>query len=73
MNHDGTHCTDYVKGVCPRSCYRAELTEDLSQRADLAWLPISWASFIYSEECPFRLIPWPNNPRSIPRKISKEE
>ena len=73
MSHDGTHCQDYVKGVCPMSCYRAELTEDLNNRTDLAWLPISWASFIYSEECAFRLIPWPNNPRAIPRKIVKEE
>lgn len=73
MNHDATHCQDYVKGVCPKTCYRAEITEDLQQRSDLYYLPISWASFIYSEECPFRLIPSPNNPRSIPRKITKEE
>lgn len=73
MNHDATHCQDYVKGVCPMNCYRAELTEDLKTNGPMSGVPVSWASFIYSEECPFRLIPWPNNPRSIPRKITKEE
>jgi len=57
MNHDATHCSEYRKGRCPASCYRAELTEDLKHRPDLACLPMSWADFRYSEECPFRTMP----------------
>ena len=29
MNHDATHCADYKKSKCPKSCYRAQLTEEL--------------------------------------------
>lgn len=28
MNHDACHCLDYKKGKCPKSCYRAKLTQD---------------------------------------------
>lgn len=49
MNHDATHCTDYTK-ACPKSCYRAQLTEDLRKRAYL--LPTSWAHFKGTNECP---------------------
>ena len=57
MIHDATHCLDYKKGVCPSSCYRGQLTEDLESRSDLKGIPMSWASFIYSEECPYRTLP----------------
>ena len=57
MNHDATHCLDYKKGVCPASCYRGQLTEDLENRSDLYYLPISWASFYESQECPYRTLP----------------
>ena len=57
MNHDATHCSDYEKQKCPNSCYRARLTEDLAQRGDLVGIPMSWASFRYSEECPFCTLP----------------
>ena len=71
MNHDATHCLDYVEGVCPMNCYRAELTEDLKNGRAIG-VPVSWASFIYSEECAFRLIPWPRTPWGTPRRINNE-
>ena len=52
MNHDATHCADYAKTKCPKDCYRAMLTEDLKRRNDLRYLPISWARFRGTEECP---------------------
>jgi hypothetical protein len=51
MNHDATHCADYTT-ACPKSCYRAELTADLRKRTDLLWLPMSFAHFKGTEECP---------------------
>lgn len=51
MNHDATHCADWNKRTCPKSCYRAALTEDLKQRFDLAWMPISWSHFAGTVEC----------------------
>ncbi len=50
MNHDVTHCADYKKSKCPKSCYRAQLTEDLRRRIYL--LPTSWAHFKGTRECP---------------------
>lgn len=52
MNHDATHCEDYRKYECPKSCYRAQLTQNLRKRADLFFVPISWANFKGTEECP---------------------
>lgn len=49
MNHDATHCADYRKD-CPKSCYRAELTEDLHKI--FYPLPTSWAHFKGTKECP---------------------
>lgn len=49
MNHDATHCFDYTK-VCPKSCYRAKLTEDLYSQ--IYQLPTSWAHFRGTKECP---------------------
>lgn len=53
MNHDYAHCADYVKGKCPLSCFRAELTQDYENRkyGDLHWLPVSWMHFKGTQEC----------------------
>lgn len=50
MNHDATHCWDYKKGVCPDTCYRAQLTEELHKL--YRKLPVSWAMFKGTKECP---------------------
>lgn len=50
MNHDATHCFDYNASVCPKTCYRAQLTEDL--RRTKYDLPTSWALFKNTLECP---------------------
>ena len=55
MNHDATHCGNWTK-ACPKSCYRAQLTEDL-HRIGYA-LPTSWSNFKYTKHCP----KWPNKP-----------
>lgn len=52
MNHDATLCLEYDPTKCPKKCYRAELTEELYHRPDLRFLPISWASFKGTEDCP---------------------
>ena len=54
MNHDATHCADYLVAKCPKRCYRAQLTQDLRKRLgfDLRYFPISWAHFRGTEECP---------------------
>lgn len=54
ISHDATHCTDYCKAECPELCYRAVLTKDLTGRTDLVGVPLSWASFKGSEECPMK-------------------
>lgn len=51
MNHDATHCADYIT-TCPKYCYRAELTADLRKRIDLLRLPMSFAHFKGTKECP---------------------
>lgn len=56
MNHDATHCSNWTK-ACPKKCYRAELTEDYySSQYFLRGIPISWAYFKGTKECP----KWPN-------------
>lgn len=53
MNHDATHCEDYRKYKCPKSCYRAQLTQELrDNQYRFLRMPISWASFKGTEECP---------------------
>ena len=49
MNHDATHCLDYKK-FCPKSCYRAQLTEELKN--SYYPLPVSWAHFKDTKYCP---------------------
>ena len=50
MNHDACHCLDYKKPVCPKSCYRAQLTEELRNIA--YFLPTSWSNFKGTKMCP---------------------
>ena len=50
MNHDATHCADYKKGKCPKTCYRAQLTEEL--RNIIYVLPTSWAHYKGTDYCP---------------------
>lgn len=53
MNHDATHCEDYRKYECPKSCYRAQLTQELRDNPyRFLRMPISWANFKGTEECP---------------------
>ena len=52
MNHDATHCLDYDKEKCPKSCYRAELTEELNERKDLWGMPLSYSHLLETDECP---------------------
>ena len=55
MNHDMTHCVDYRKSYCPKKCFRAKLTRDLFEkkaRGELAGVPMSFASFKDTDECP---------------------
>lgn len=49
MNHDYAHCLDYEKGVCPVSCFRAELVEDY--RARHIPVPVAWTHFKGTKEC----------------------
>lgn len=52
MNHDATHCADYKSGKCPASCYRAQLTKELKSKDFHYCLPVSWAYFKGTKECP---------------------
>ena len=53
MNHDATHCNDYKVSKCPKTCYRAQLTQDLrNNQYRFLGLPISWANFKGTDECP---------------------
>lgn len=49
MNHDASHCLDYVKDKCPKDCYRARLTEDLKKIHYS--LPTSWVHFKGTQYC----------------------
>jgi len=50
MNHDAAHCLDYKKGKCPKTCYRAKMTEELRK---IRWaLPTSWVHFKGTQYCP---------------------
>ena len=50
MNHDATHCSDYKRGICPNTCYRAQLTEELRNICYL--LPTSWSHYKGTQMCP---------------------
>lgn len=49
MNHDATHCIDYKKS-CQKSCYRAQLTEELKRIVYI--LPVSLCHYKGTKECP---------------------
>lgn len=49
MNHDASHCLDYKKNQCPKTCYRAKLTEEL-RNSDYR-LPTSWVHFKGTKYC----------------------
>lgn len=53
MNHDYAHCSDYEanKARCPKSCFRAELTRDLSVNPQPR---TSWMHFAGTDECPLK-------------------
>lgn len=56
MNHDATHCDDYRKSRCPKSCYRAQLTQELFDNwLRFSFLPVSWSNLRRSEECPLHI------------------
>ena len=68
MNHDYAHCLDYVQGVCPPTCFRAELTEDYRKNCNL---PVTWAHFSGTKECQY--VPWkPTNGDKI-RTMTDED
>lgn len=50
MNHDATHCLDYDKKRCPKTCYRAQLTEELKHIN--YFLPTSWSHYKGTKMCP---------------------
>lgn len=50
MNHDASHCANYDKKRCPKTCYRAQLTEEL-KHIDYQ-LPTSWINFKNTRYCP---------------------
>ena len=49
MNTDYTFCFDYREGVCPLTCFRAEITYELNH-SPCNW-PTSWAKFKGTKEC----------------------
>lgn len=49
MNHDYAHCAGYDSN-CPKSCFRAALTEDLKNYH----YPVSFMNFKGTEECPLK-------------------
>lgn len=53
MNHDYAHCLDWSKD-CPKTCFRAKLTEDLT-KPETQWIllsvPISWVHFKGTIHC----------------------
>lgn len=58
MNHDASHCADYKQSVCPKTCYRAQMTEELSHINYC--LPVSWVNFKGTRHCP----KWPEQRRT---------
>jgi len=34
MDHDVCHCSDYDPNICPITCYRAQVTQDLRNNLD---------------------------------------
>ena len=56
MNHDVSHCSDYIPDKCPLTCYRAVVTKDLRDNLDkFGDIPMSYAHFKGTIYCKF----WP--------------
>ena len=51
MNHDNAHCLDFKKN-CPKKCFRAQLTREVEEIEELQFIPLTWAHFKGTEECP---------------------
>lgn len=51
MNHDYAHCLDYKADKCPKSCFRAQLTEELKQNIDRVDFMVLWANFKGTQYC----------------------
>lgn len=51
MNHDNAHCLDFKKN-CPKKCFRAQLVREVEQSEELKEIPLTWAHFKGTEECP---------------------
>ena len=50
MNHDYAHCADYKRDICPKECFRGQLTrQDLGIRPELLYC--SYMNFKGTEEC----------------------
>ena len=50
MNHDVTHCLDFIPYRCPKSCPRARITDDLN-RSGIRPEDVSWANYYGTAEC----------------------
>lgn len=52
MNHGFAHCADYDKSICPKSCFRARLTEDVSNmKEQLKYIPLTYVHFKNTQYC----------------------
>lgn len=52
MNHDVCHCADYIPTDCPKTCYRAQVTQDLRDNMEkLKDIPMSFAHFKGTPYC----------------------
>lgn len=51
MNHDAAHCLDYDKKKCPKSCYRAKLTQEYIAKKIEIDFPTSWVHFAGTKYC----------------------
>ena len=53
MNHDVAHCFDYDENSCPKSCFRAEVTQDYRelQAAGKVDFHTSWMYFKGTQYC----------------------
>ena len=51
MNHDFTHCAEFSNAK-KKTCFQAQLMEELKNRPDLFGLNFSYAYFRGTDECP---------------------
>ena len=52
MNHDVSHCSDYNRYICPETCFRAKVTQDLKDNMDkYEFIPMSFAHFEGTPYC----------------------